>query len=80
LNLSDVRGDVLLSALRSSGVATLGLLMSGGELPEHVASGGEPDGVLRKPFELEDLFEMLANLLSKSSDANGQRDDQSAAG
>jgi signal transduction histidine kinase/CheY-like chemotaxis protein len=79
LNLSDVRGDVLLSALRSSGVATLGLLMSGGEMPEHTAAGGEPDGVLRKPFELEELFETLATLLGDPSQAKSHSD-RSAAG
>lgn len=79
LNLADVRGDVLLSALRSSEVASIGLLMSGGDLPEQLASGGEPDGVLRKPFELEDLFEMLANLLASSS-KDEQDSNHSAAG
>jgi signal transduction histidine kinase/CheY-like chemotaxis protein len=63
LHLADVRGDVLLSALRSSGAARVGLLMSGGELPEPCAAGGEPDAVLRKPFELEELFEALARVL-----------------
>ena len=83
LNLADVRGDVLLSALRSSQIASVGLLMSGGDLPEHLASGGEPDAVLRKPFELEDLFETLANILASPSEASqgGQRGNgHSAAG
>ena len=62
--LGDQRGDSLLSALRQHGSIERGLLITGTELPRKLASGGEPDAVLRKPFELNDMFERVGELLS----------------
>jgi hypothetical protein len=73
--LGDVRGDALLAALRHAGVARLGLLMTGAEMPESLAPGGTPDAALRKPFELEELFETLADVLKR-----GANERRSAAG
>jgi signal transduction histidine kinase/CheY-like chemotaxis protein len=73
LLLPGMRGDALVAALRARGVITRAMLVTGTELPEDVAEAGRPDMVLRKPFELEDLFERLADLLHAGAD-------QSAAG
>lgn len=75
LLLGDVRGDALLAALRQAGLARLGLLMTGAEMPDALASGGSPDAALRKPFELEELFEALADVLKR-----GASERRSAAG
>jgi signal transduction histidine kinase len=56
------RGDAALAALRAAGMATVGLLVTGTEVPRQLTSGGEPDAVLRKPFELDELFERVAEL------------------
>lgn len=64
LLMPDMRGDALLAALRENGVVEKGMLVTGMELPLPLANGGEPDAVLRKPFELEDLFERLAETLA----------------
>jgi len=64
LLLPDMRGDALLAKLRAAGLAELGILVTGTELPAQLAARGEPDVVLRKPFELEELFEALASVLS----------------
>jgi signal transduction histidine kinase/CheY-like chemotaxis protein len=72
LRLPEISGDGLAARLRASGIAQRVLLITGMEPPAHYAPGGEPDAVLRKPFELEELFERLASLLPRSS--------QSAAG
>jgi CheY-like chemotaxis protein len=60
--LGDQRGDVALARLRAAGVVDLGLLVTGTEVPRKVVPGGEPDGVLRKPFELNELFEQVTEL------------------
>jgi CheY-like chemotaxis protein len=73
LLLPGMRGDALVAALRARGMATRALIVTGTELPEDVADAGRPDAVLRKPFELEDLFERLAEILHPGAD-------QSAAG
>ena len=65
--LGDQRGDVALAALRAAGLAQVGLLITGTNVPRRLAVGGEPDGILRKPFELDDLFERVAQLLSRAS-------------
>jgi signal transduction histidine kinase/ActR/RegA family two-component response regulator len=76
LLLPDLRGDALLVRLRNAGVAEVGLLVTGTELPANLAAGGAPDVVLRKPFELEELFEALALALERAR----QADPSSAAG
>lgn len=60
--IGDQRGDVALARLRDAGLVDLGLLVTGTEVPRKVVPGGEPDGVLRKPFELTELFEQVAEL------------------
>jgi signal transduction histidine kinase/CheY-like chemotaxis protein len=60
--LGDQRGDVVLQKLRAAGLVNLGLLVTGTDLPRKVIAGGEPDGILRKPFELNELFEQVAEL------------------
>ena len=66
LRLPDMSGDVLAARLRATGIAERVLLITGMEPPERYAPNGGPDGVLRKPFELEDLFEQLARLLPRA--------------
>lgn len=65
--LGDQRGDAALAALRNAGTVRRALLVSGTELPRQLAAGGEPDGVLRKPFELNDLFERVSGLLAEEA-------------
>jgi CheY-like chemotaxis protein len=67
LLLPDMRGDALIGQLRSAGIAELGILVTGTELPAQLAARGKPDVVLRKPFELEELFEALASVLGNQS-------------
>jgi signal transduction histidine kinase/CheY-like chemotaxis protein len=62
--LGEQRGDAAIAALRNAGSVARALLVSGTELPRQLAQGGEPDGVLRKPFELNDLFERVSGLLA----------------
>ncbi|HET8934387.1 MAG TPA: ATP-binding protein [Polyangiales bacterium] len=61
--LGEQRGDAAIAALRSAQAVERALLVTGTELPRQLAEGGEPDGVLRKPFELNDLFERVSSLL-----------------
>jgi signal transduction histidine kinase len=60
--LGDQRGDVVLARLRAAGMVDLGLLITGTDVPRKLVPGGEPDGILRKPFELNELFEQVAEL------------------
>lgn len=73
LRLPELTGDALAARLRAAGSVQRVLLVTGMEPPEQYAPGGEPNAVLRKPFELEDLFEQLSRLLTS-------RPSQSAAG
>jgi two-component system cell cycle sensor histidine kinase/response regulator CckA len=61
--LGDQRGDVALARLRAEGVIERALLVTGTDVPRKLVPGGEPDAVLRKPFELDELFERVAELL-----------------
>jgi len=63
LLLSDQRGDHLIAELRRQGLIARAVLATGTELPDNLAEGGTPDAVLRKPFELEDLFERLREVM-----------------
>ncbi|MDD9944290.1 MAG: hybrid sensor histidine kinase/response regulator [Myxococcales bacterium] len=67
LLLPDQRGDHLIAALRERGVVERAVLATGTELPDNLADGGTPDAVLRKPFELEDLFGRLRDVLEDAS-------------
>jgi signal transduction histidine kinase/CheY-like chemotaxis protein len=60
--LGDQRGDVALARLRAAGLVESGLLVTGTEVPRKLVAGGEPDGILRKPFELNELFERVVEL------------------
>lgn len=60
LLLPGMRGDALLARLREARLVERGMLMTGTELPAGISEGGEPDVLLRKPFELEELFEGAA--------------------
>jgi signal transduction histidine kinase len=62
--LGEQRGDVALARLRAAGVVNSGLLVTGTDVPRKLVPGGEPDGVLRKPFELNELFERVAELIA----------------
>lgn len=73
LRLPELSGDALAARLRAAGTVQRVLLITGMEPPEQYVPGGVPTAVLRKPFELEDLFEQLSQLLSS-------RPSQSAAG
>jgi signal transduction histidine kinase len=64
LLLPGMRGDALLARLREARLVDVGILMTGTELPNTLTSGGRPDVLLRKPFELEELFEGLAAALN----------------
>jgi CheY-like chemotaxis protein len=68
LLLGEMRGDALLAALRQSGLARVGLLMTGAEIPDELAPGGTPEAALRKPFELEELFDTLADVLKRAAE------------
>ncbi len=65
--LGDQRGDVALSRLRAAGVVDRALLVTGTDVPRKLIVGGEPDAVLRKPFELEELFERVSELLAPNA-------------
>lgn len=71
LLLPDMRGDALLARLRNAGLTQTAVLVTGTELPANLAAGGTPDALLRKPFELEELFESLAAVLD--TDTDGER-------
>jgi signal transduction histidine kinase len=64
LLLPGMRGDALLARLREAGLVDVGMLMTGTELPSALLALGRPDVLLRKPFELEELFEGLASALT----------------
>lgn len=70
--LGDERGDAAIAALRGAGLAQRSLLVTGTELPRQLADGGQPDGLLRKPFELNDLFERVSALLIEEADRRSQ--------
>jgi CheY-like chemotaxis protein len=70
LLLPGMRGDELLARLRALGVTHTGMLVTGTEPPLELADGGTPDAVLRKPFELEDLFQRLSELLGKRPESS----------
>jgi signal transduction histidine kinase len=65
--LGDQRGDVALARLRAAGVVNRALLVTGTDVPRKLMVGGEPDAVLRKPFELDELFERVSELLEPNA-------------
>jgi signal transduction histidine kinase/CheY-like chemotaxis protein len=65
--LGEQRGDAAIAALRRAGAVKRALLVSGTELPRQLEEAGKPDGVLRKPFELNDLFERVSGLLAEEA-------------
>lgn len=66
--LPDMSGDELLARLRKRGIVKAAIIASGMEPPERFALGGEPDAVLRKPYELEDLFERISQVIALSAE------------
>jgi signal transduction histidine kinase len=63
--LGEHRGDAALAGLRAANLAHVGLLVTGTDVPRKLVAGGEPQAILRKPFELNDLFEQIAELLKR---------------
>jgi signal transduction histidine kinase/ActR/RegA family two-component response regulator len=59
VRMPEMRGDELLAELRALGIVQRGMLVSGAEQPKSFAPGGRPDAMLRKPFDLDDLFREL---------------------
>jgi two-component system, cell cycle sensor histidine kinase and response regulator CckA len=69
LLLPGMRGDMVLARLREAGLVQCGVLMTGTDLPAGLSGTGQPDFLLRKPFELEDLFEGVAAALTSDPSA-----------
>jgi CheY-like chemotaxis protein len=65
--LGDQRGDAAIARLRSAGVVDLALLVTGTDVPRKLLAGGEPNAVLRKPFELDELFERVSEVLKRDT-------------
>jgi two-component system, cell cycle sensor histidine kinase and response regulator CckA len=63
MQLPDRNGDRLLADLRAIGKVNLGIIVTGHNRPSRYAQGGKPDGYLRKPFQIEELFERVATVL-----------------
>jgi nitrogen-specific signal transduction histidine kinase/CheY-like chemotaxis protein len=63
MRLPDQSGDALLSRLRADGKVDAGLIVTGSETLPELVPGGEPNGVLRKPFQIEELFERVHQVL-----------------
>jgi signal transduction histidine kinase/CheY-like chemotaxis protein len=63
--LGEQRGDMAIARLRAAGIADQALLVTGTDVPRKLLIGGEPDAVLRKPFELDELFERVAEVLQR---------------
>lgn len=63
MQLPDLSGDRLLANLRDMGKLNLGIIVTGRNRPPSYADRGEPDGFLRKPFQIEELFECVATVL-----------------
>jgi signal transduction histidine kinase/CheY-like chemotaxis protein len=64
LLLPGMRGDVVLARLRDANLVQCGMLMTGTDLPTGLTGAGQPEFLLRKPFELEELFEGVAAALA----------------
>ena len=66
LNLGDGRGDELIGALRADERVERAVLLSGSADVE-LGATGDPDAVLRKPFELEDLHQVIERVVGNGS-------------
>ena len=64
LSLGDGRGDELIAELRASGRVERTILLTGASELD-IEGAGEPDLVLRKPFELDDLVRAIERLLAQ---------------
>jgi DNA-binding response OmpR family regulator len=62
VSLPDGRGDEVIAELRARNAVAAAGLMSGGDLPPNLVSGGQPDGWIRKPFEPEELIAAVKRL------------------
>jgi CheY-like chemotaxis protein len=65
LSLGDGRGDELIAELRASGRVERAMLLTGSSEGD-LSPAGEPDAVLRKPFELDDLVRAIDHLLARA--------------
>ncbi len=61
--LPEQAGDALLAELRSADKVQAGLMVTGREMPTNLRPDGAPDGVLRKPFQLDELFQRVGQIL-----------------
>ncbi|HBQ14751.1 MAG TPA: hypothetical protein DEF51_27695 [Myxococcales bacterium] len=66
LNLGDGRGDELIGALRADERVQRAVLLSGSADVE-LGATGDPDAVLLKPFELEDLHQVIERVVGNGS-------------
>jgi len=65
--LPETTGDVLIKSLRAAGKAKHGLLVTGTDVAQlKLTVGGEPIGILRKPFRLDDLFDRVTEALRQA--------------
>jgi signal transduction histidine kinase/CheY-like chemotaxis protein len=71
LQLGDGHGDALLARLRASGMTRRGMLVSGADAPAALLAGAAPDAVLRKPFDLDDLFALLPEEFTAGASPSG---------
>lgn len=71
LTLGDVRGDAVLADLRARGVLRGPAVMATGrELPESLDA--EPDAVLRKPFAIDEMTDLLTDLAERPRNASAR--------
>ncbi len=68
LRLGEQAGDEVLAELRKEDKIAAALLVTGSEALPELAAGAEPDGVLRKPFQLEELYERVLDLVGKKDE------------
>ena len=62
--LWDRTGGGLMAELGSRGKVRKALFVTGAEIPDEIDPDAKADGLLRKPFQLEELFERVEEILS----------------
>jgi CheY-like chemotaxis protein/two-component sensor histidine kinase len=62
LGLDDAHGDALLAELRMASRVRRGILVTGASVLPDAPATARPDGWLRKPFDLDDLIALLADV------------------
>jgi CheY-like chemotaxis protein len=68
LQLGEQAGDAVLAELRRTNKITAALLVTGSDPLPEMAEGANPDSVLRKPFQLDELYERVLDLVGKKDD------------